>query len=295
MGEPQRENTVVGTLWTPPKFRYRAYSVEYVPRPPHFVCTNVFSRLLHELPLSFKWRPYRDRDGLCAYIDCLCQGRQTEANYYVDQGAVTDLELAPAPPAEETVVLRVEELLDVLALRQEWRVPLALRIRFVGEEDGKAIAASDFTTNLLQHTQVPGWSRRKSLRKVRLLTEKEIRGGMQLRFGDLHTGVNLDRPEWVQREGDGAPLVDPAPWVTAEDTEAAEDEAPRETEVRRRVEPTWLDVLTRVDHQGSTWFVRRILSNEGAVLYEATAHTAAGPWKAWRRDNAALLARKITP
>lgn len=280
--------------WTPASFRYRCYKIVYDFSKGSFRCTNTFSRLLYEIPAAFTWTRARDRDGLCAYIDLLCQGRTTEAEYFEQQGVVTDVEEGERPDPDQVVVLRVEELLETLALRSEWRVPLALKLRFVVHSKERSILPAEFTTNLLQHTQVEGWSDLTDLKHAKVAREDDLRSRMGLRFGDLHTGANLDRAQWPARVPGQAPEVDPAPWVDADDDDPSP--VPQETEVSRVVSPTHVEVVTRVVQAGADpYFVRRVISEKGALLYEATSYQATGPWKVWTRDNAGLLARRVRP
>lgn len=250
-------------------WRWRIYTVREGENR-SWTCISMLKAIPNDAPARFTWTKKTDVDGLKAYIDAVLKGNTSEALRCQECGLVTDVQPGQEP-VEQMHWVRADVLIDYLLLRGGIDLPAhgTLRLYTHGKrEDRETFITSDFLCALAP----------------------------VLAANDPALKYPRDR-SWfaVPRNKSGIPswmgAADASTGMYAVKAEAAgEAEVEAEREVSRQVFSRHIDVVTHVQPPGAQpYFYRRMVTNEGKVIYAATAWQQAGPWKVYERDNSALM------
>lgn len=233
-------------------------------------CTSMMKSLPHDAPAKFTWTRRADVEGLKAYIDATLKGNASEALRCLEQGLVVDLQPG-IELGEETHWVRADVLIDYLLLRGGIDLPAhgILRLYTNGKrQDRETFVTSDFLCALAPALAANDPARQYPRDRSWLSVPRQKTGiPSWMSAGEASTGMYAAKPEA---------------------TDAAVVEAERE--VGRLVHSRYIEVVTHVQPPGApAYFCRRLVTNEGKVIYAATAWKQDGPWKVYERDNSALM------
>lgn len=246
------------------------------------------------MPTAFTWAD-KDEDGLKRYIDALMADRSAEAEFFVDKGFVRDL-IYPTHDANiETVKINVIDFVDLLLMRGHICMPAHRRIsfltynnRFVPVNFITAISHLPGLEHLREHAS--DWAPRDGKDSMIPI------GG--LKAEEVHTGTGLEHPELSVASLAPAGEAAPAGQVQVDDAGqpvSVAAQAP-ETEISRKAKPKHFELITYVKpHTGRAYFVRRLATYGGVMLWAGTAFGLEGPWTEYQRENALLIGLGIDP
>ena len=266
---------------------YRCYHIK--PKHGTWRCTNVLRGITLDFPDSFVWTAYGDRTGLKKFIDCLLRGEKVEVERYEKAGVVT--EVIPNEKHDTPYVhISLDRMLEVLSMRDTLRVPLYGRVGLCTSRDGsnRFIAKDAYLIMAKYGAILPGVPSDWSPENVVGINDKTIER-LGLDENHMHSGAHLDGEDSSPTPtpaGEAAP-VGQAPVVSSKQ--------PKEVErLRRYVKDNVIELFTEVHPDGAKpFFVRRLISSDGELLFSASSFSAEGPWKEFTRNSSALLALGI--
>ncbi len=230
---------------------------------------NRLKYLSFGLPRSFIWKDIKDIDGLRTYVDLIAAGRKTEALHFQERGMVEDVEYDPEE-LTGAITVDAEDFFSTLALIGWVKLPLVERIRF--NLNGRAITPTEYLTILAKYSGHPEWFDPEG---ARWATPQEVREIQP------HSAMYTE-----ERVGSFEAPVE----------EVDENAQPVESEVRRDGFLRHFELLTQVQPaRGDRYFVRRLATFDGQLIWAGSSYQPNGPWTQYFRDNAQLIARNIQP
>jgi hypothetical protein len=238
---------------------------------------SVFKGLLPGLPIHFVWLPRDDRDGLKRYIDSLLLGRKTESTQIEQMGCITEVEYDLTPRSEDSdVQINAHRLVDFLALRDHFNVPLWGKVRFV--TNGKHLVPYEYIA-AMSKLAGPYGAVFDAAAPWKKATPKDLEA-MGLKPEDVTSSM--------YRFG---------PTSDTGETHAQEPAAPpREEQISMTHFRRHFEILTQSFPEGQrTFFTRRLFLYSGKQLWVGTAFAETGPWKVWERATSELIALGLTP
>jgi hypothetical protein len=258
---------------------------------------------LYDMPTSFHWND-RDLDGVQRYIDALVAGRTTEARIIEDTGLVLDLKYQMHDPNTKPIMVQVKDFVDFLLLRGHIELPAHRRILFVTSVKYHAFVPAEFIAAVSQlpgleflqrHTD--GWEpgRPADFDKLGLKAE-EVTTNLGITHPQ-HTALALARPDEI---AGAAPTLAPSPLPASEappsSASIALEVPPAESEITRKAREKHFELITAVKpRDGRTYFVRRLSTYGGQLLWAGTSFQFEGPWIEYARENALLIGLGIEP
>ncbi len=246
-----------------------------------------------DLPRKFIWTKREDREGLRTYIDLITAGRRSESMDFEERGLVKNIEFDPEP-LQGTLKVNFERFMDLLAHRGHIDLPLKYKIQFVGAR-GKQLVPAEFIACLMKYAPNPDWFGNPA--DWHWMTRDQLDemdpGGLTISSG-MYRGMEnmVDTAEdVVAMEADGE---QPAPSVRR--YRRRPSKPPKEVEVDRRAFERYFELLTvATPSHGPQYFVRRLSTYAGEMLWSGTSFSPAGPWTEHTRNGAMLLALGVTP
>jgi hypothetical protein len=243
---------------------------------------NVFPALSPDIPSKFVWAFADDKEGLKHYIDLILTGQRSEATMVEATGAITEQEMFHLDrPQDQVINVNIRRFVDYLLLRDRFSVPLWGKVKFITDQSN--IIPREFIAAIAQILGEDG----KFLdpnRPWKHCTEKDLEA-MGLKPSDVTSSMN--RGKFSSHAA--SPSIE-STFVPPEETDVPAP-PPQEVEMRRDAYRDYVDLLTQVrPEEGDPYFVRRIISLRGPILWAGSAYRPNGPWKVWQRDNAQLLA-----
>jgi hypothetical protein len=269
-------------------FHHRCYSGRLTKE--GWTVKNSFTCHLLNLPLSFTWTE-KDLDGVKRYIDALMADRVAEARFFEEKGFARDLVYPEHDPTTEMVKVTIQDFVDFLLMRGHICMPAHRRISFVTH--GNRFIPVSYITAI---SQLPGleylvetaeqWQRTPAYEPI---------GG--LKAEEIHTGLGLERPEMSAASLRPAPPAPPTV-VMGEDGEHVASvvaQAP-ESEIIRKGLLKHFELVTCVrPRDAQLYFVRRLATYGGELLWAGTSFGMEGPWTEYVRENALLIGLGIEP
>jgi hypothetical protein len=255
---------------------------------------------LYEMPLSFRWND-RDLDGVKRYIDALVAGRTTEARLIEDTGLAIDHKYHTHDPNTKPIMVKIKDFVDFLLLRGHIELPAHRRILFVTGSKHHEFVPAEFIATISQlpgleflKNQTEGWEPGRPVDFEGLgLKPEEVTTGLG-HTHPQHTALALARPDEVRS------LVGPAdpavPLVTPPDETPPPETPPPESEIVRKAKDKYFELITVVKpRDAQSYFVRRLSTYGGELLWAGTSYQFDGPWTEYARENALLIGLGIEP
>jgi hypothetical protein len=264
----------IRNMQNPTMFGYRGYKI--CPKGTGWKAEHVLWQAFPRLPLTFLWHGREDKEGICAYIDCLYRGEEAAALEYEKRGQVHRI-VMPDPALVQplkTIKINIHRLISCLQLTDTFEVPAWSRISFTTDGTKRCVPA-DYIAALVE-AWPEHFGHLDPSKPWRFATEKDLkRQGVDP--ASLTTGSYLHEAEQAAQA----------------DAYQAPPPAPAERTIRRLDRGSHIDWVTEV-RSGEQVFYARRLYRDTRMLYEATAWSINGPWHVSLRDNSALLALGIT-
>ncbi len=273
-----------------------------------WVAANVFPMLAADVPVSFVWTTFADKDGLRQYIDALVMSRRSESIRFEHDGFAEDVEMPSIDrPNSSTIKVNVHRFMDFLALRDSFDVPLWGKVHFI--TDGQMVVPREYLGAV---SQLFDSAMKKfidpSSKAWHHCTERDL-DKMGLRPEDIHTGMYRARYQNGAVDG-GADDAEATVGTDMVDTETGPvDETPtpqthrvplqtgsvtREISINNQRHERYADVLTLVQpKKGPAYYARRLMTYGGRLLWAGSSYQQDGPWHVSHRDPALLLSLKI--
>lgn len=253
--------------------------------------TNCLAFIQADFPREFIWTSREDREGLRTYIDLITAGRRAEAIDFEDRKLVHSIQYDPMP-VEGTVKVTLERFLDFITMRGHIDVPLKHKVQFVGNR-GRQLVPAEFITSLMKYVPNPKWFGDPSdWHWVKRDELDEIDpAGLTVSSGMYRGMPNaVDNPEDVaamEADGVGSQVV---PSIRRYRRRQV-SKPPRETEIERVAHERYFELLTvATPSHGPQYFVRRLSTYAGEMLWSGTSYNLSGPWAEHERNSGMLLA-----
>jgi hypothetical protein len=269
--------------------------------------TSVFPALAEDLPASFLWTAREDREGLKKYIDALLTSRRSESIYFEKAGLVEEIEMPSIARPEDTKIrANVWRFVDFMTLRDACDIPLWGKVHFI--TDGHNVVPIEFLAAVMQlfdpeakrfyNPKADWWHCRESdLERMGLRPEDITSGMYRQRYQQPSVDAEGAEGEDVLGEDDvvdtetGSVDETPTPQTTRATTRKPPSPVTREISVTTAKHAKHADVLTLAQPKnGPPYYVRRMITYQGQLLWAATSYHPDGPWNVSHRDAAMLLA-----
>jgi hypothetical protein len=273
-------------------FHYRCYSGQTIKI--GWRVKSMFTCHLFHMPLSFVWASH-DLDGLHRYINALMADRTAEAAFFEDKGFVQDLVYPEHDANVQAVRVNISDFIDLLMMRSHICMPAHRKITFMTYSDRfvptsfiTAISHLPGLEHMANHTE--GWEG---------VQRSEPIGG--LKPEDVHTGTGLEHPEMsIASLAPASPAAAAAGAPVADAAAAGEPlsvvATPPESEISRKAREKHFELLTYVRPAGAQpYFVRRLATYSGQLLWAGTSFGIEGPWTEYQRENSLLIGLGIEP
>lgn len=256
--------------------------------------TNLFPALGWNIPSEFLWTVREDKEGMCAYIDAVLTGRQSEIIFFETKGLAVDIKTAEIDrPNDIKIRANITRFVDCLMLRDSFDVPLWGKIHFV--TDGHNIVPVEFIAAIAQLLDPLAKKYTDPSREWWHCHESDLTK-MGLTTADVTSSMYRSRYERAGVEVDSDDGNTAAMNGVEEDSESiAPLVQPREIEISRRRFDRHFELVTLVKpERKGAYYARRLLTYRGAQLWVGTSFFPEGPWKVYHRDSATLLALGVT-